>query len=138
MNERARPLNNLNLQWPFAYCAQNAGASFSIIAQPRAISSTMSEHAFAALHGGCVAGDTSSTNGTGVSGTAKATGGAGNSNALVGTPDQVAEALLAYIDLGVDIISARGYHTLQDAIDFGDQVIPLVRAEVGRRDRAVA
>jgi len=72
------------------------------------------------------------------SGTAKATGGAGNSNALVGTPDQVAEALLAYIDLGVDIISARGYHTLQDAIDFGDQVIPLVRAEVGRRDRAVA
>jgi alkanesulfonate monooxygenase len=70
--------------------------------------------------------------------TAKATGGAGNSNALVGTPDQVAEALLAYVDLGVDIISARGYDTLQDAVDFGDQVIPLVRAEVARRDSRAA
>ncbi len=71
------------------------------------------------------------------SGTAKATGGAGNSNALVGTPDQVAEALLAYVDLGVDIISARGYDTLADAAEFGDTVIPLVRAEVARRDAAI-
>jgi len=72
------------------------------------------------------------------SGTAKATGGAGNSNALVGTPDQVAEALFAYVDLGVDIISARGYDTLEDAVEFGDTVIPLVRAEVARRDAAAA
>jgi alkanesulfonate monooxygenase len=72
------------------------------------------------------------------SGTARATGGAGNSNALVGTPEQVAEALLAYVDLGVDIISARGYDTLQDAVDFGDQVIPLVRAEVARREAVAA
>ena len=72
------------------------------------------------------------------SGTAKATGGAGNSNALVGTPEQVAEALLEYVDLGVDIISARGYDTLQDAVDFGDQVIPLVRAEVARREAVAA
>ncbi|GLZ81570.1 alkanesulfonate monooxygenase [Actinorhabdospora filicis] len=66
--------------------------------------------------------------------TAKATGGAGNSNALVGTPETVAEALLEYIDLGVDIISARGYDMLDDTIDFGRHVIPLVRAEVARRD----
>jgi alkanesulfonate monooxygenase len=33
--------------------------------------------------------------------TAKATGGAGNSNALVGTPETVAAALLDYVDLGV-------------------------------------
>ena len=72
------------------------------------------------------------------SGTAKATGGAGNSNALVGTPEQVAEALLAYVDLGVDIISARGYDTLADAVEFGDAVIPLVRAEVARRDATAA
>ncbi len=72
------------------------------------------------------------------SGTDKATGGAGNSNALVGTPEQVAEALLGYVDLGVDILSARGYDTLQDAIDFGDQVIPLVRAEVARRENVAA
>ncbi len=70
--------------------------------------------------------------------TAKATGGAGNSNALVGTPEIVAEALLDYVDLGVDILSARGYDTLDDAVDFGDQVIPLVRAEVARRDRELA
>ena len=71
-------------------------------------------------------------------GTARATGGAGNSNALVGTPEQVAEALMHYVDLGVDIISARGYDTLTDAIDFGDQVIPLVRQEVSRRESAAA
>jgi alkanesulfonate monooxygenase len=71
-------------------------------------------------------------------GTARATGGAGNSNALVGTPETVAAALLDYVDLGADILSARGYDSLQDAIDFGDQVIPLVREEVATRDRARA
>jgi alkanesulfonate monooxygenase len=68
--------------------------------------------------------------------TAKATGGAGNSNALVGTPEQVAEALLAYYDLGVRVISARGYDLLDDAIDFGRYVIPLVKEGVAERDRA--
>lgn len=67
--------------------------------------------------------------------TAKATGGAGNSNALVGTPETVAQALLAYYDLGVRIISARGYDLLDDAVDFGRYVIPLVKEEVARRDR---
>ncbi|EYT79594.1 alkanesulfonate monooxygenase [Streptomyces sp. Tu 6176] len=66
--------------------------------------------------------------------TAAATGGAGNSNALVGTPETVARALLDYYDLGVDILSARGYDLLDDAIDFGRYVIPLVREEVARRD----
>ncbi|WP_329172316.1 LLM class flavin-dependent oxidoreductase [Streptomyces sp. NBC_01477] len=66
--------------------------------------------------------------------TAAATGGAGNSNALVGTPETVAQALLDYYDLGVDIISARGYDLLDDAIDFGRYVIPLVREEVAGRD----
>jgi alkanesulfonate monooxygenase len=70
--------------------------------------------------------------------TAAATGGAGNSNALVGTPETVAQAILDYIDLGVDIISMRGYDLLQDAIDVGQQVIPLVREEVGKRDAALA
>ncbi len=70
--------------------------------------------------------------------TAKATGGAGNSNALVGTPETVAQALLDYYDLGVDILSARGYDLLGDAIDFGRYVIPLVREEVAKRDRAKA
>ncbi|WP_051939030.1 LLM class flavin-dependent oxidoreductase [Phaeacidiphilus oryzae] len=66
--------------------------------------------------------------------TAAATGGAGNSTALVGTPETVAEALLDYYDLGVDILSARGYDLLGDAVDFGRHVIPLVRAGVAERD----
>ena len=70
--------------------------------------------------------------------TAKATGGAGNSNALVGTPEQVAQALLAYYDLGVRIISARGYDLLDDAIDFGRYVIPLVKDGVAARDAEAA
>ncbi|MER0242679.1 LLM class flavin-dependent oxidoreductase [Streptomyces sp. HSW2009] len=70
--------------------------------------------------------------------TAAATGGAGNSNALVGTPETVAQALLDYYDLGVDILSARGYDLLDDAIDFGRYVIPIVREEVAKRDAAGA
>ncbi|MFJ4092022.1 LLM class flavin-dependent oxidoreductase [Kitasatospora sp. NPDC089913] len=70
--------------------------------------------------------------------TAAATGGAGNSNALVGTPETVAQALLDYYDLGVDILSARGYHLVDDAIDFGRYVIPIVREEVAKRDAARA
>jgi alkanesulfonate monooxygenase len=67
--------------------------------------------------------------------TAAATGGAGNSNALVGTPETVAAALLDYYDLGIEILSARGYDTLPDAVEFGEQVIPIVREEVAKRDR---
>ncbi|GAA4831331.1 LLM class flavin-dependent oxidoreductase [Saccharopolyspora rosea] len=70
--------------------------------------------------------------------TAAATGGAGNSNALVGTPETVAQALLDYYDLGVEILSARGYDILDDAIDFGRHVIPIVREEVAKRDAARA
>jgi alkanesulfonate monooxygenase len=70
--------------------------------------------------------------------TARATGGAGNSNALVGTPETVAQALLDYVDLGVDIISMRGYDLLGDAIDVGRYVLPLVREGVAERDAAAA
>jgi len=67
--------------------------------------------------------------------TAAATGGAGNSTALVGTPETVAQALLDYYDLGVTILSARGYDLVNDTIDFGRHVIPIVREEVAKRDR---
>jgi alkanesulfonate monooxygenase len=62
------------------------------------------------------------------------TGAAGNSTALVGTPEQVAEALLKYVDLGFDTLLIRGFEPLQDAIDYGRELLPLVRAEVARRD----
>lgn len=64
------------------------------------------------------------------------TGAGGNSTALVGTPDQVAEALLDYYDLGIDTLLIRGFNPLQDARDYARELIPLVRAEVAARDTA--
>jgi alkanesulfonate monooxygenase len=68
--------------------------------------------------------------------TAKATGAAGNSTALVGTPETVAQALLDYVDIGVTTLLIRGYDPLEDTIDYGRDLLPLVRAEVARRDAA--
>jgi alkanesulfonate monooxygenase len=65
---------------------------------------------------------------------AAATGASGNSTALVGTPETVAQALLDYIDIGVTTILIRGYDPYDDAIDYGRYLLPLVRAEVARRD----
>lgn len=62
------------------------------------------------------------------------TGAPGNTTALVGTPEQVAESLLRYIDLGVDTLLIRGFMPLEDAIDYGRELIPLVRKEVARRE----
>jgi alkanesulfonate monooxygenase SsuD/methylene tetrahydromethanopterin reductase-like flavin-dependent oxidoreductase (luciferase family) len=70
--------------------------------------------------------------------TARATGGAGNSTALVGTPETVAVAVADYYDLGVRILPARGHDLLEDAKEFGREVIPLVRAEVARQELAAA
>jgi alkanesulfonate monooxygenase len=67
---------------------------------------------------------------------AAATGAAGNSTALVGTPETVAQALLDYIGIGVTTLLIRGYDPYDDAIDYGRLLLPLVRAEVARRDRA--
>jgi alkanesulfonate monooxygenase len=69
---------------------------------------------------------------------AAAVGGAGNTTALVGTPEQVAESLLDYYELGVSTLLIRGFDPLNDAIEYGRELIPLVRAEVARRDRAAA
>jgi alkanesulfonate monooxygenase len=65
---------------------------------------------------------------------AAATGAAGNSTALVGTPETVALALLDYVDIGVTTLLIRGYDPYDDAIDYGRQLLPLVRAEVARRE----
>jgi alkanesulfonate monooxygenase len=66
---------------------------------------------------------------------ASATGAAGNSTALVGTPETVAQALLDYIDIGVTTILTRGYDPYDDAIDYGRHLLPLVRDEIARRER---
>ena len=69
---------------------------------------------------------------------AAAVGGAGNTTALVGTPEQVAESLLDYHEAGVTTLLIRGFEPLADAVEYGRELIPLVRAEVARRDRARA
>ncbi|MER5877863.1 LLM class flavin-dependent oxidoreductase [Streptomyces sp. NPDC001910] len=66
---------------------------------------------------------------------AAVTGAAGNSTALVGTPETVARALLDYVDIGVTTFLLRGYQPVQDAREFGRTLLPLVRQEVERRER---
>jgi alkanesulfonate monooxygenase len=67
---------------------------------------------------------------------AAATGAPGNTTALVGTPETVAEALLDYVDIGVTTLLIRGYDPYEDAIDYGRDLLPIVRDEVARRDVA--
>jgi alkanesulfonate monooxygenase len=69
---------------------------------------------------------------------ANLTGAAGNSTALVGTPEQVAEAMLRYYDLGITTLLLKGFDPLADVIDFGQRLVPLVRAGVEKRDAAAA
>jgi alkanesulfonate monooxygenase len=74
-------------------------------------------------------------------GVAAITGAAGNSTGLVGTPEQVADALMDYYDLGVTTFLIRGFDPLEDAIAYGRDLIPLVRdltAEREARPTAVA
>ena len=67
-------------------------------------------------------------------GVAAVTGAQGNSTGLVGTPDQVAEALLDYYDLGVTTFLIRGFDPLDDALAYGRDLIPRVRERVAARD----
>lgn len=65
--------------------------------------------------------------------TAAATNAAGASTALVGSPETVAAAILDYVDRGASLVSVRGYDTLNDAVDYGRYVLPLVRQELDHR-----
>ncbi|MEA2177530.1 MAG: alkanesulfonate monooxygenase [Solirubrobacteraceae bacterium] len=65
---------------------------------------------------------------------AKAVGAYGNTTALVGSPETVAQALLDYVDIGVTTLLIRGFDPLEDAADYGRRLLPLVRQEVARRD----
>ncbi len=67
---------------------------------------------------------------------AAATGAGGNSSVLVGTAEQVAESLLRYYDLGITSFLIRGFEPLEDAAEFGKELIPLVREGVARRERS--
>ena len=62
---------------------------------------------------------------------AAATGAPGNSMALVGTPDTVAQALLDYVEIGATTLLIRGYDPLNDAIEYGRELLRRVRAALG-------
>jgi len=65
-----------------------------------------------------------------------ALGGArGNSTSLVGTPDQVADAMLDYHRLGITTFLIRGFDPLFDAYLYGRDLIPRVRALVAAEAR---
>ncbi len=60
----------------------------------------------------------------------KATGAAGNSTALVGSYEQVADSLLDYVAVGATTLLIRGYEPLADAADYG-HLVRLVHDAVG-------
>ena len=68
-------------------------------------------------------------------GIAKLVGGGHNSTALVGTPEQVSDALLDYYDLGVRNFLIRGFDPLNDAQEYGKALIPITREKAALRAR---
>ncbi len=71
-------------------------------------------------------------------GVAAVTGAQGNSTSLVGTPEQVAEALLDYHDLGVGAFLIRGFDPYEDAVDYGARLIPAFKAKLAARSPVAA
>ena len=60
----------------------------------------------------------------------KATGAAGNSTALVGSYEQVAESLLDYVAVGATTLLIRGYDPVGDAAAYAN-LVRLVHEKVG-------
>src|ERR1700719_855372 len=59
---------------------------------------------------------------------AKATGALGNTSCLVGTPEQVTESILEYYRLGINSFLIRGFDPMNDATEFGRELIPRIKA----------
>ncbi|MDR2127911.1 MAG: alkanesulfonate monooxygenase, partial [Burkholderiaceae bacterium] len=68
-------------------------------------------------------------------GVADLVGGVSNSTALVGTAEQVADAIVKYYALGIGQVLIRGFDPLNDAIEYGRDLLPLVRAKAAEYDR---
>jgi alkanesulfonate monooxygenase len=66
---------------------------------------------------------------------ARATGALGNTSCLVGTPEQVAGAILKYYTLGVDSFLIRGFDPQNDAVEFGRELIPRIKQGALEIDR---
>jgi alkanesulfonate monooxygenase len=68
-------------------------------------------------------------------GITRATGALGNTSCLVGTAEQVADALLAYYRLGVSSFLMRGFDPVADTTEFGRELIPRIKAGALEIDR---
>ncbi len=66
---------------------------------------------------------------------ARVTGALGNTSCLVGTPEQVADAMLKYYTLGVDSFLIRGFDPFNDTVEFGRELMPRLRAGAAEIDR---
>ncbi len=71
-------------------------------------------------------------------GITKATGALGNTSCLVGTPEQVAEAILAYYRLGIGSFLIRGFDPVADTTEFGRELIPRLKAGALEIDKHAA
>jgi alkanesulfonate monooxygenase len=71
-------------------------------------------------------------------GAALLTGASGNSTSLVGTPRQVAEALVEYYELGVTTFLIRGFNPLADNIAYGRDLLPLTKQLIAERNASRA
>ena len=60
--------------------------------------------------------------------------GRGNHNALVGTPEQVVDALIDYYRVGVSRFLLRGFNPLRDAERMGRELLPSLRQSVAEVD----
>jgi alkanesulfonate monooxygenase len=61
-------------------------------------------------------------------GITRATGALGNTSCLVGTAEQVADAILRYYRLGISSFLIRGFDPIADAAEFGRELIPRIKA----------
>lgn len=62
---------------------------------------------------------------------AYASGGAGNTTCLVGTAEQVVDSLLDYYNTGCTTFILRGFDPLNDAREYGQELVPMLRERVG-------
>jgi alkanesulfonate monooxygenase len=69
---------------------------------------------------------------------ARATGALGNTSCLVGTPEQVAHAVLEYYKLGIGSVLIRGFDPFNDTVEFGRELIPRIKAGAIEIDRSLS
>ncbi len=71
-------------------------------------------------------------------GITKATEGRLHATALVGTAEQVSDALMAYYAVGVDRFLLNGFDTINDVRMMGETLVPMIRAKVAAVDAVAA